>query len=233
MSQHSKQEVVAPGHVYMPRIGTGIEVTERVAKLWIGGEPRLERPHQAPSAWDFWHDLMFADVFPEVDAWWFRDGWTGQVRFSAPAVQQDDATLMGYVQFGDDAGMPYTITEGDPIQVHVPMPLNFVQPVNFPLRIGLARHLLAMLNAPATGVDLAFDRPFYVRSFVYRHELAAALPTTRQELAVSLPVPLTRLRNATDPEDVRDEVERLWTLEGVDEPLRDAWCAALGLQRLA
>ena len=233
MTQQGKQEIVAPGHVYMPRLGTGIELTQRVAKLWIAGEMRVERPHQAPSAWDFWYNLMFADLFPEVNAWWFRDAWTGHVRFSAPAAQQDDATLMGYVQFNDDEGMPYTITEGDPIQVNVPMPLNFVQPVNFPLRVGLARHLLAMLNAEQLGVDLAFDRPFYLRSFVYRNELDAALPTTRQALRVSLPVPLTRLRNASDPADLGEEVERLWALDGVDEPIRDAWCAAQGLQRPA
>ena len=233
MTQQGKQEIVAPGHVYMPKLGTGIELTRRVARLWIAGEMRVERPHTARSAWEFWHNLMFANLFPEVDAWWFRDGWTGQVRFSAPAVQQDDATLMGYVQFNDEEGMPYTITEGDPVLVNVPMPLNFVQPVNYPLRLGLARALLATLNAPATNTDLAYDRPFYLRSFVYRNELDAALPTTRQALRVSLPVPLTRLRNASDPADLGEEVERLWALDGVDEPIRDAWCAAQGLQRPA
>ena len=33
MTQQGKQEIVAPGHVFMPRLGTGIELTQRVAKL--------------------------------------------------------------------------------------------------------------------------------------------------------------------------------------------------------
>jgi hypothetical protein len=227
-----KQELVAPGHVYMPRLGTGIELTQRVAKLWIAGAARAERPHRARTAWEFWYNLMFAEVFPEVDAWWFRDAWSGQVRFSRPAVQQDDATLMGFVQYNGEEGMPWTVSEGDPIQINIPMPLNFVQPVNFPLRLGLACHLLALLNADVSGADLAYDRPFYLRSFVYGQELAETFPTDRRALTASLPLPLTRLFNAADPADVED-VERLWTLEGLDEPIRDAWCASMGLQRPA
>jgi hypothetical protein len=46
-------------------------------------------------------------------------------------------------------------------------------------------------------------------------------------------VPLTRLRNTSDPADLGEEVERLWALDGVDEPIRDAWCATMGLQRPA
>src|SRR3954470_14546248 len=93
---------LAPGHVYVERLGTGIQWAPQQARLFQGGEVIAVGKHTTASAWDFWYGLAFAEAFPQVECWWFRSLWTNRVRLSAPQGMRDAVTVYGYVQFLDD-----------------------------------------------------------------------------------------------------------------------------------
>src|SRR2546425_5999076 len=74
-----RQELMAPGHIYNPRTGTGIEWlppnpgTEEWGKVrlwarqWNQGPTMLaEASHNTSSAWEYWYNLEFANSFPQV-----------------------------------------------------------------------------------------------------------------------------------------------------------------------
>ena len=88
-------ERMAPGHVYQPRLGTGIQWQPGIAKLWEGGHVTVEASHQTVSSYDFWYNLAFADCFPEVTHWWFRSAWTQKVRLTLPQGQLADGAFWG------------------------------------------------------------------------------------------------------------------------------------------
>jgi hypothetical protein len=113
-----ERELMAPGHLYNPRIGTGIEwlpgnpdtgAPGRV-RLWSrqwNGEPIVvaEAEHRNTSPWEYWYNLEFADSFPQVTHWWFGDAWTGTARIWQPeGVGRDPESgapmLSGWMSFG-------------------------------------------------------------------------------------------------------------------------------------
>lgn len=104
-------ELMAPGHLYNPRTGTGIEwLSEGKARLWTrqwNGQPVVlfESAHNMQSPWEYWYNLEFARSFPHVTHWWFGDAWTGQMRIWRPEVVEDDPEshqpmLTGWMRFG-------------------------------------------------------------------------------------------------------------------------------------
>lgn len=113
-----ERELMAPGHLFNPRIGTGIE--------WLLGNPHTGEPgrvrlwsrqwsgesivvaeaaHRTTSRWEYWYNLEFADSFPHVTHWWFGDAWTGVARIWKPeGVGRDPESgapmLSGWMRFG-------------------------------------------------------------------------------------------------------------------------------------
>jgi hypothetical protein len=134
-------ERMAPGHVYQPRLGTGIQWQPGVVKLWEGGHVTTEATHNTASPYEFWYDLAFKDCFPEVTHWWFRSAWTQKVRLTLPQGQLADGAFWGLLQFIDEQnpGQMYTIIDAYPPVISVPYPPNEIQPVNLPLRLALSR----------------------------------------------------------------------------------------------
>lgn len=216
-------DLMVPAHVYQPQLGSGIEWTPERVRLWMGGAVWLEARNTTAAAWDFWYELRMVEAFPDVTHWWFRDAWTGQVRISRPQSLQDATTIYGWMQFIDQAvpAVAWTLSEREPLIVGTPMPPNALQPVNLPLRLGLARYVLAVLND-----ELVADEWYLISSLVRRDELAAAFPTTLDALRVVLPRPLTRL---VTPAAVDLGGERTWRLDLVEAPLREALCRLQGL----
>lgn len=112
------REIVAPGHPYNHRTGTGIEWipanpgTGELGKIRLwgrewNGQPSLlaQAEHAAGSAWEYWYDLQFARSFPQVTHWWFGDAWTGHVRIWEPDATGVDPEsgapmLIGWMCFG-------------------------------------------------------------------------------------------------------------------------------------
>lgn len=169
---------MAPGHVHLPQQGTGIAWTPEMVILHIRGEAPITAPHTTKTPWDFWYNLAFLTAFPQVTHWWFRSIWTGRVRLTRPGTETlAPGTVYGFVEWDvteSDRGM-YTVTEGDPLVIDVPYPPNETQPANLPLRVQLARLVVALLQ------DEAQPSNWYgVSSLIPASELAAALPITIQ-----------------------------------------------------
>lgn len=192
---------MAPGHVYQPRLGTGIEWQEGVARLWEGGAVTATVPHATHTPYEFWHSLAFAGCFPEVTHWWFRSAWTQRVRLTRPQGMMNATTVWGWMQFIDEQtpAQMYTVTEGERPVISTPYPSNEVQPVNLPLRLALARLVAGILSDQVVP-----DRWLFVTSLVGRDELAAVFP----ESEAALP----------------------WRLTDVNGPLRLALCELQGIQ---
>ena len=223
---------LAPGHVYGPTLGTGIEWMPTKARLYQNGTIIAEGIHITDSPWEFWYTLAFADTFPQVEHWWFRSAWTGMVRISRPIELMDAITIMGYVQFTDTQtpGQIWSISDHDPLEVAVPFPIHNVEAINLPLRLALARMIFGVLND-----DIRADEWYAVTSLVRLEDLAATFPTERKALSTSLPAirPLTHLvpgqAQYLDVDwDAPDEYQ--WRLEGLDLPMRTALCTLQGLK---
>ncbi len=167
---------LAPGHVYIERLGTGIQWSPGTVRLYQGGDVVAEGRHTTASAWEFWHTLSFAEAFEQVEAWWFRSVWTNRVRLSPPQGMQDATTVYGYLQFLDEEtpGAMWTLADaGDVWEIDTPYPPNEVQPINVPLRLALARCIVGVLND-----DISPDTWYDLTSVVRRSDLAAAFPTS-------------------------------------------------------
>jgi hypothetical protein len=194
-------ERMAPGHVYQPRLGTGIQWQPGVAKLWEGGQVTAEATHKTTNPYEFWYNLAFAGCFPEVTHWWFRSAWTQRVRLSRLQGVMPDGTAWGLMQFVDEhtpAGI-YTITDADPPVIAVPFPPNEVQPVNLPLRLALSRLVSGVMIR-----DVEPGQWNIVTSLVWRDELEIVYPVSQ----VSVP----------------------WQLESIDTSLREVLCCLQGLK---
>ena len=55
-------ERMAPGHLYQPKLGTGIEWKQDEVRLWEGGKITETARHNTASAYEFWHSLAFAEA---------------------------------------------------------------------------------------------------------------------------------------------------------------------------
>lgn len=223
---------LAPGHVYQPTLGTGIEWKPGKVRLLHAGDIIAEGSHTTDSPWEFWYTLAFAHTFPQVEQWWFRSAWTGMVRISRPVQVMDAITTMGYVQFTDTRtpGQIWSVADHDPLEIAVPFPIHNVEAVNLPLRLALARMIFGVIND-----DIRADEWYTVTSLVRPDELATTFPTERTALNASLPPirPLTHMvpGQIQYPDvdlDVRDTYE--WRFEGLDLPMRTALCSLQGLK---
>lgn len=166
---------MAPGHVYQPKLGTGIQWKPGEVALWIGGKVVETARHGSESPYQFWHDLAFAEAFSSVTHWWFRSAWTQRVRLSGVQGTLGNSAAWGYMQFIDEqtpAGT-WTITEGERPEIFVPYPPNEIQPLNLPLRLALARLVAGVLTD-----EVQPDAWQVVTSLVRTNELAQALPDT-------------------------------------------------------
>lgn len=206
------QDTMAPGHVYQPQLGTGIEWLPEEARLWNGGKVIATAAHQTASPWAFWHDLAFATAFPQVTHWWFRSLWTGRVQIgSAEKTPLDERTIWGWVTFDllDQPKRIWSVTEANPVIIDTPYPPHEEQPINLPLRIILARLIQATLQD-----DMNPNTWIAVTSLVARDELAATFPTTHAAAAATF--------------------GGEWRLSAGDAalglPMRAALCGAMGLR---
>lgn len=168
-------ERMAPGHVYDPITGTGIEWLPQEVRLWEGGVAVATAPHATPDPWAFWYDLAFAETFPEVSHWWFGSAWTGKVWVRPIGTQTRGRTTVvsGGMRFIDrdepEVTWQVTLEEGptpaqtaegrpepSPVLVGVPLPPFAIQPVNLALRVALARLVFDLADgsrAAALGPD--------------------------------------------------------------------------------
>jgi hypothetical protein len=193
-------ERMAPGHVYQPRLGTGIQWQPGVVKLWEGGHVTTEATHNTASPYEFWYDLAFKDCFPEVTHWWFRSAWTQKVRLTSPQGQLADGAFWGLMQFVDEqnSGQMYSIMDGYSPVISVPYPPNEVQPANLPLRLALSRLVAGII----TG-DVIPDQWMQITSLVPKYQLELVFPT------------------------VRDIIP--WQLDGIDTSIREVLCRLQGV----
>jgi hypothetical protein len=193
-------ERMAPGHLYQPRLGTGIQWLPGVVKLWEGGQVTAEVTHNTASPYEFWYNLAFATFFPEVTHWWFRSAWTQKVRLTLPQGQLADGAFWGLMQFIDEQnpGRMYTITDAYPPVISVPYPPNEVQPANLPLRLALTRFVSGVI----TG-DVNPGNWYIISSLVRCDDLESVYSTSLASIH--------------------------WQLDGIDTSLREALCYLQGL----
>ncbi|HEY0607141.1 MAG TPA: hypothetical protein VGD58_29750 [Herpetosiphonaceae bacterium] len=205
-------DLIAAGHVFDPARHTGIRWEPHIAQLFrrsVAGTAELiaEASHATTSAWEFWHTFAFAQVFPQVDAWWFGSAWTRQVRISRPVQTSGDGrSVTGWMQFVDETPSQYwTIIEGTPVTVDVPYPPHEVQLINLPLRITLGWLTGATLTGNVAPVQWQM-----ATSLVARRDLEVVFPTTYAAFETNY---------------------GHWQLAGLDLPMRDALCTLQGLRR--
>lgn len=175
------QEYMAPAHPYQEALGTGIEWTPATVRLWEQGSVTATAAHTKASAWEFWYGLHFREAFSNVTHWWFRSLWTGRIAISLPdPTLSEESAVWGWMAFDllDTPRRPWTMSEGGLVVIAPPYPPNEEQPANLPLRLSLARAILAVLSD-----DLAPDTWLGVTSLVARDELERVFPTTHAEAA--------------------------------------------------
>lgn len=154
-------ELMAPGHLYNPRTGTGIEWSPAGAdagapgrvRLWSrqwSGQPTVlaEAEHRTRSPWEYWYSLEFANSFPQVTHWWFGDAWTGMVRVWRPeGVGRDPESgapqVSGWMRFGPPGPLGSSVPPGqaDPLDTgetadpDLTAPLPWTVLLSNPLRV--------------------------------------------------------------------------------------------------
>ena len=193
--QNRGNDQMAPGHKFLERLGSGIQWQPGVVRLYQRGQVRFEAEHDTESPYQFWYQLVFADVFPQVTHWWFHSAWTQKVRLTRAQglLEKDPPTLYGYMQFIDDEqpSQLWTITERDMPVVETPYPPNEVKPVNLPLRLALARLAVATLTD-----DVIADRWVGITSLLEAEQISQALPKRRDAMTYRLAGVETNLRTA-------------------------------------
>jgi len=174
----TKKDRMAPGHVYIPELGSGIEWKPDRVSLWELNKETETVAHQTASAFEYFHKLEFARSFPAVTHWWFRSAWTQKVRVSGAQGTMDADTAWGYMQFIDQSVPAQiwtaSVVDGDMAEIGVPYPPNEIQSVNLPLRLALAR-----LVAGVLADEVARDQWLVVTSLVQRDELEATFPLSQ------------------------------------------------------
>jgi hypothetical protein len=223
---------MAPGHVFQAHVGTGIVWERGIARMYLYHELIASAKHDTQSPWEFWYSLAFAKAFPQVAHWWFRSAWTGPLKISPALVAMDSHTVTGLIQFGDEdlPSFPWSVTEhGDELELALPYPPYEVQPTNFPLRLTMARCLLATL-----GGELASNTWYMITSLVQPHELELAFPTDPASLTTELlPIDggLMGLMEQYPQVNYDAQTRYTYRLEGITGNLRTAFCELQGLKR--
>jgi len=199
----TKSDRMAPGHAYIPTLGTGIEWKPDAVCLWESGKVVETAQHATASAYEYFYNLRFAESFPSVTHWWFRSAWTQKVRISGVQGLMDNETAWGYMQFIDESvpAQVWTasIMDGNRTEISAPFPPNEVQPVNIPLRLALAR-----LVAGVIADEVERDEWLVITSLVQRDDLARVFST--------------------------DTDESRWQLEDVFSSLRRELCRVQGMK---
>jgi hypothetical protein len=174
----TKSDRMAPGHAYIPELGSGIEWKPGTVSLWELSQVTETAQHQTASAFEYFHSLEFAKSFPDVTHWWFRSAWTQRVRLSGAQGTMDADTAWGYMQFIDQSvpAQMWTasVVDGDMTEIGVPYPPNEVQSVNLPLRLALAR-----LVAGVLADEVARNEWLVITSLVQRDELELTFPLVK------------------------------------------------------
>lgn len=206
---------LAPGHarnMQQPDVRTGIEWLPGEVRLWEldqdSGEPRitLRAAHDTTSAWQFFYELRYVELFPEVTHWWYRSLWTQRVRTEILATP-DPATILGQFHFVEEGntGAWSVALDTRPAVVSVSLPPSETFD-NVPLACELSRLAVAAVH------DEIPQQQWMIASSLVRREDAAAVL-------------------ATGP-DVEDRVtQRRWRLEAIGErPLREFLLRTQGLR---
>jgi hypothetical protein len=173
-------DVIAPGHVFLKRLSSGIKYTAQKVYLVDKGNIISEAVPVAKSAWDYFYSLEFTKSFPQVTHWYFHSAWTQKVRLTRPMPDEaDDTTVRGYVQFIDEKEptLMYQVTyRGETTKpiISVPMPPNEEKPVNIPLRLAMGK-----IAASIAGSDDEFspNKWEFVTSLVPVDEIDDVFPT--------------------------------------------------------
>ena len=235
----------AAGHVYHPSLGNGVEWMPEIARLWQDGAAIAEAPHNTASAYEFFHELKFAEAFAEVDYWWFRSTWQGDVMLSRPRGLIDNGGgIYGYMQFNNDEtpGQMWTMTDDAPALLGLPFPPGEWQFANLPLLLNLARLVLAIIDdqdeviVPDEWLTISgrVRRDDSVDACVSEYclplqTLAEAFPTRFAALTHELPIRLTALVSDNDPLGVRIQSRRYAFEDVPDLTMRDLLCVLQGL----
>ncbi|MHC1732937.1 MAG: hypothetical protein AB9888_13040 [Bacteroidales bacterium] len=201
------KDIIGPAHVYNPQTGNGIQLIDGTANLFINKEFFLSRPHTAKSPYEFWYDLHFTSLFPEITHWYLYSAWTQYVAFSKPQGVIDDGenSIWGWVWFCDKDTPPdmWTITppstaNGNSI-ITVPMPPLNVHRGNIPLRLALAQQLLSVA---LTGLNKP-EKFYPLTSLVTPAQMPLAFP--KEHISIRL--------------------------NGIDLPYREALCEIMSLSK--
>lgn len=168
-------DIIAPGHVYRHQPGTGIKWWPGNVELWDKGQKQAEARHRTKTLFEYWYNLEFANSFPQVTHWWFRSGWTQQVRVTRSQGMMDGNTAWGLMQFMDNQlpGQVWTVTNTSLPMVNTPMPPLENQPINLPLRLALAQLVLGVIQD-----EIAPDTWYVITSLVKTDELEQVFSTS-------------------------------------------------------
>ena len=160
-----KKENKSSGILYDPEDGT--------RTLWLNNKKIVQgiltdalAPH------DYYYNLRFLDDFPDISDWAFGSAWTQKIMLTEPGQMHTE--LVGTLFFGseDDQGT-YIIERSydDALKraplVQVPLPELFNSPLNLPLRIVIAKMILAALDD-----DLPYGQWHFATSLLPREEVA-------------------------------------------------------------
>lgn len=233
------RERMAPGHVYNPVTGTGIAWYPDHVELWEGGAVTEFSPHSTSSQWDFWYGLHFREAFPSVTHWWFGSAWTGKLWLRAITASEDGGLITGGMRFVDreEPEQLWHITVSTPVRVSTPLPPFEANPVNLPLRLILAEYCLGLRNGDV-GASLSPQEEDEALAVLAEDEEVEELDLENQAVIdkaldmVSPPYLVTSLVSSENLEAAFPTAlgARAWQLEGVDLPLREALCTAMGLE---
>jgi hypothetical protein len=234
-------ELMAAGHPYRPATGCGIqwEVAQGepviTVTLWDKGQKLAQaHPLKARTPYEFWYNLEFTQVFPQVKRWWFGSLWTGRVRFSNPVVELSDTDakgIMGFMQFVDEQteGQAWSISDTTPVEVFVSLPPLSPNPDNLPLRWRLAELALGIISG-----DTLTDQWYIVTSLVTPAQLTSLLwlpPNSTTAAHEAAPAPVL---TATAPVSIATTEgwggDGGWCLEGQNDTRVATFCTLLGLK---
>ncbi|MCP4427228.1 MAG: hypothetical protein GY803_22295 [Chloroflexi bacterium] len=167
----SNNKLTLPAHPFNGRLQSGIDLRDGKAVIINKGNEVLSRPLlESTTPWQFWHDLKFAEVFPDVSHWWFYSGWTQQVRLRVASRQGE--SLNGFMQFVSDESVSQ-MWFYDAGEISVPFPSGEENAGNLPLRLVLSRLVCEMRQN-----RLMADQWYVVTSLVEASQVAEMFPVT-------------------------------------------------------
>ena len=207
-------EQIGMGSVYVAERGTGIAWKPGQVQLWMGGRVIAHAAHDTASPWAFWYGLHFREAFPMITHWGFRSIWTGRVKIGLTQKTpiDDRGTFWGWTTFDllDAPRRTWAILDTNPVGIETPYPPHEEQPANLPLRLVLARLILATFRD-----EIPPDTWMAVTSLVAAGDMERVFSRTHPEASATY--------------------GGEWRLATGDHllfmPLRDTLCLGLGLKQ--